>query len=196
MTEVPTITNYYTHYFMNLPFHLLLKRLMIMYNMFLTLPPHIKNNPQISCKNDEAIKIMIKTQILLWKTIGNKRFRVRVRFILSYFKLAPTDPWCNMLQTLLGWKKYQETMSDEHPTRSMSNRPSAEKIKKSQTYRQGWLARYINLAFFFSDMHEDLHLFNLITGNLMQYIILWPINLTLTSRHLASKFQVLIVRND
>ena len=121
---------------------------------------------------------MIKTQILLWKTIeGNKRFRVRVRvrFILSYFKLAPTDPWCNMLQTLLGSKKYQEAMSDEYPTRSMSNRPSAEKITKSQTHRKGWLARYINLAFFFSDMHEDLHLFNLITGNLMQYIILWPL---------------------
>ena len=27
----------------------------------------------------------------------------------------PTDPWCYMLQTLLGHKKYEETMSDEHP---------------------------------------------------------------------------------
>ena len=32
----------------------------------MTLPPHIKK----SCKIDKAVKIMIKTQILLWKTIG------------------------------------------------------------------------------------------------------------------------------
>ena len=152
----------------------------------------------MSCKNDEAIKIMIKTQILLWKTIeGNKRFRVRVRvrFILSYFKLAPTDPWCNMLQTLLGWKKYQEAMSDEYPTRSMSNRPSAEKIKKSQTHRKGWLARYINLAFFFRYAWR----FAFVQFNYWQFNAIYnplAINLTLTSWRLASKFQVLIVRND
>ena len=32
---------------------------------------------------------------------------------LSYSELAPTDPWCNMLETLLGRKKYEEGMSDE-----------------------------------------------------------------------------------
>ena len=31
-TGVPAIANYYAHYFMNLPTHLLLKRLMIVYN--------------------------------------------------------------------------------------------------------------------------------------------------------------------
>ena len=138
---------------------------------------------------------MIKTQILLWKTIeGNKRFRVRVRvrFILAYFKLAPTDPRCNMLQTLLGRKKYQEAMSDEYPTRSMSNRPSTEKITKSQTHRKGWLARYINFfryAWRFAFVQFNYWQFNAIYNPL-------AINLTLTSWHLASKFQVLIVRND
>ena len=29
--------------------------------------------------------------------------------------IAPIDPWCNMLQALLGRKKYEEAMSDEHP---------------------------------------------------------------------------------
>ena len=41
--------------------------------------------------------------------------RVRVRFRLFYCELAPTDPRCNMLQTLLGRKKYEEAMSDEYP---------------------------------------------------------------------------------
>ena len=61
---------------------------------------------------------MIKAQILLWKTIeGNKRLRVKVRFrfLSLYSELAPTDPWCNMLQTLPGRKKYEKAMSDEHP---------------------------------------------------------------------------------
>ena len=31
--------------------------------------------------------------------------KVRVTVILFYPKLAPTDPGCNMLQALLGWKK-------------------------------------------------------------------------------------------
>ena len=40
---------------------------------------------------------MIKTQILLCKTIeGNRRLRVRdwvrVRFLLFYYELAPADP--------------------------------------------------------------------------------------------------------
>ena len=51
--------------------------------------------------------IMIKTQILLWKTIGgNKSLRIRVwvRFLVFYSELALTDPWCNTLQTLLGRK--------------------------------------------------------------------------------------------
>ena len=34
---------------------------------------------------------------------------------LFYSELAPTDPSCNMLQTLLGQKKYEEGMSDEQP---------------------------------------------------------------------------------
>ena len=38
---------------------------------------------------------------------------IRVRFILFYYELAPTDPWCNMLQTLLGQNKYKEEMSDK-----------------------------------------------------------------------------------
>ena len=65
---------------------------------------------------------MIKAQILLWKTIeGNRRIRirvrvrVRVRFVLFYSKLAPTDAWCNIIHSLLGRKKYEEAMSDEHP---------------------------------------------------------------------------------
>ena len=32
---------------------------------------------------------------------------------LFYSELAPSDPWCNMPQTLLGWKKYEEGMSHE-----------------------------------------------------------------------------------
>ena len=73
-----------------------------------------------SSSKNKAVKIMIKTQILLWKTIdGNRRLRVkvmvRVRFLLFYSELSPTDPWCNMLQNLLGRKKYEEAMSGEHP---------------------------------------------------------------------------------
>ena len=41
------------------------------------------------------------------------RFRVRVRFIFFYSELTPTDPFCNMLQTLLGRKKYEEVISDD-----------------------------------------------------------------------------------
>ena len=53
---------------------------------------------------------MIKTQILLWKTTeGIRKLRVWVRawfrFILFYTEFAPTDPWCNILQTLPGQKK-------------------------------------------------------------------------------------------
>ena len=44
---------------------------------------------------------------------NNRRLRVRVRFSLFYSELAPTN-WCrNMLQILLGRKKYEEEMSDE-----------------------------------------------------------------------------------
>ena len=66
----------------------------------------------LKSKNDKAVKIMRK-----WKTIeGNKRLRVRVRFIFFYSELAPSDPpWCNMLQTSLGRIKYEEAISDEHP---------------------------------------------------------------------------------
>ena len=77
----------------------------------------------MSCKNDKAVKIMIKTQILSWKTIegnSNRRVRVRVsvRFPLFYSELTPTDPWCNfnfMLCDFTWREKYEEAMSDEHP---------------------------------------------------------------------------------
>ena len=39
---------------------------------------------------------------------------VKVRFLLFYSELASTDPWCNMLQTLLG-RKNEQALSDEHP---------------------------------------------------------------------------------
>ena len=79
---------------------------------------------------------MIKTQILLWKTIeGNRKLRVRVivRFLLFYSELTSTDLRCNMFQTLLGRKKYEEEMSDEHalafagigPTLTLKHFPNA-----------------------------------------------------------------------
>ena len=40
---------------------------------------------------------------------------VRVWFILIYSELAPTDPWCNMLHTLLSQEKYEEETSYEQP---------------------------------------------------------------------------------
>ena len=43
------------------------------------------------------------------------RVRVRVRFILFYSELTPSDPRCNMLQTLLERKKYEEEIPDEQP---------------------------------------------------------------------------------
>ena len=68
-------------------------------------------------KNDKTVKIMMKTQILLQKTIeSNGKLRVRVRVRFFYFsELATTDPQCKMPQTLLGRKKYKEAMSEEHP---------------------------------------------------------------------------------
>ena len=68
---------------------------------------------------------MIKTQVLLWKTIeGNRRLRVRVRvrgffyFILNSPPLT-YDVTCSV--TLLGWKEYQKAMSDEHPPNNGNN---------------------------------------------------------------------------
>ena len=68
------------------------------------------NKPWISRKNDKALKNMIKTQILLRKTIESNRslrvtVSVRVRFLLFYFELAPTDPWCKMLRDFTWTKK-------------------------------------------------------------------------------------------
>ena len=40
---------------------------------------------------------------------------VTVRFLLFFCELTPTDPGCNIFQTLLGRKKYEEAMSDEYP---------------------------------------------------------------------------------
>ena len=45
---------------------------------------------EISRKNDKAVKIMIKTQILLEKTEANRRLGLGV--FLFYSELAPTDP--------------------------------------------------------------------------------------------------------
>ena len=57
-----------------------------------------KNKPWVSRKKDKAVKLMIKTKILFWKTIeGDGTVRVRVKFLLFCSELAPTDPWCNML---------------------------------------------------------------------------------------------------
>ena len=44
---------------------------------------------------------------------NNRKLRVRVKFIFFYSELVPTDPRCNMLQTLLRQKKYGKVMSDE-----------------------------------------------------------------------------------
>ena len=59
---------------------------------------------------------MIKTQILLWKTIEG--YGLGLGLGLFYFILNSTplthDVY-NMLQTLLGQKKYKEEMSDEQP---------------------------------------------------------------------------------
>ena len=59
---------------------------------------------------------MIKTQILLWKTIEG--YELGLGLGLFYFILNSTplthDVY-NMLQTLLGQKKYKEEMSDEQP---------------------------------------------------------------------------------
>ena len=84
------------------------------------MPLHIINKLWISSKNDKAVKIMKKTQILLWKAIeGNSnrrlRFRVRVRFLLFYSELAPLTRGVTCSVTLLGWEKYEEAMSDEPP---------------------------------------------------------------------------------
>ena len=47
------------------------------------------------------------------------RARVRFRFILFYSELVPNNPWCNMLQTLLGRKKYEEAVLDEQSLKYM-----------------------------------------------------------------------------
>ena len=53
------------------------------------------------------------------KTVeGNRtlRFRVRVRFLLFYYELNTIDQSTESInQNLLGRKKYEEAMSDEHP---------------------------------------------------------------------------------
>ena len=46
---------------------------------------------------------------------NNRRIRVRIRFVLFHSELSPTDPRCNILQNLLGRKKYEEEMSDKQP---------------------------------------------------------------------------------
>ena len=44
---------------------------------------------------------------------NNRKLRVRVKFIFFYSELVPTDPRCNMHQTLLRLKRYEKVMSDE-----------------------------------------------------------------------------------
>ena len=76
-----------------------LKLLLFIYSNFIS---SYRNKPWISRKNDKAVKVMIKAQILLWRTIeGNRSLRVtvKVRFILFYSDLGPTDPWCNVIWT-------------------------------------------------------------------------------------------------
>ena len=61
---------------------------------------------------------MLKAKILLWKTIeDNWGEGLGLGLGFFYFILSSqlTDPLSNMLQTLLGRKKYEEAMSDEHP---------------------------------------------------------------------------------
>ena len=58
---------------------------------------HYSNWNYLSCK---AIKIMIKTQMLLWKSIeGNRSLRVRVKFLLFYSELVllTCDATCSRL---------------------------------------------------------------------------------------------------
>ena len=62
----------------------------------------ISSSGKINRKNDHAVKIMIKTQILLWLTIEGYWLWLgfRVRFILLYSE--------SMLQTLLGSKNMSQ----------------------------------------------------------------------------------------
>ena len=46
---------------------------------------------------------------------NNKNCQKILEHSLFYSKLAPTDPACNMLQTLLVRDKYEERISDEQP---------------------------------------------------------------------------------
>ena len=46
------------------------------------------------------------------------RVRVRVKFLLFYSELTPTDLWCNMLRDFTWTDKYKEVMPDEHPLRA------------------------------------------------------------------------------
>ena len=81
--------------------------------------------------------------------------------------------------------------------RRMSNRPSAEEKKISDPLENSLRVHPPESSFephpkvsqlvteicdFFLDVHEDLDLFNLITGNLMQYLIHESIDLILNSR--------------
>ena len=66
----------------------------------MTLPPRTKNKPWVSRKNHD------KDKNLLWKTMeGNGTLRVRVtvrvKFLLFYSELTPTDPWYNMLHDFI-----------------------------------------------------------------------------------------------
>ena len=71
--------------------HILLILLYKILAYSLTLPSHIKGKLWASRKNDKAIKIIIKTQILWWKTLEGKRrltVRVRVKFFYSILNLS------------------------------------------------------------------------------------------------------------
>ena len=75
----------------------------------------MENNPHLQ-------RTMTKTQMLLWKTTKTaKKIPDNMsEHFLFYSELTPTDPWCNMLQTLLGRKNIWGgttvlNMSDEQP---------------------------------------------------------------------------------
>ena len=86
--------------------------------VWLTLPPYINNKTGVSRKKDEAVKIMIKTKIIFWKTIeGNgtlrARVRVRIKFLLFCSELVPLTRDVTSSLTLLGRIISDEAMSDE-----------------------------------------------------------------------------------
>ena len=86
-------------------------------------------------------------------TVKNKNCqRITWKYIRAFFILfwtRPFDPWCNMLQTLPGRKKYEKGMSVEQPHTSNTMtklRHLYFKIQKSlKTYRNANLGDFRRL---------------------------------------------------